>query len=137
MDRNLEHKLHRPLVDPSIILQTNESLLFHDIFLEFSYFICSYDFLFKEFLQKVCTYEWNFTKWFHLNYRQIRNKIWKHLLILMFHFGFAFGLCMIFEIPCSNLSRQHIWKKKRRNKILIWAEAKRMRSNRQSQIQYI
>lgn len=58
-----------------------------------------------------------------------------NVLILMFFFGFAFGLFMIFDIPCLMfwfIKTTHL-EKKRRHKILMWAEAKRMRSNRQSQ----
>ena len=74
----------------------------------------------------------DFIKWFHLNYGQIRN--W-FCMILMFFFGFAFGMCMIFDIPCLMfwfIKTTHL-EKKRRHKILMWVEAKRMRSNRQSQ----
>ena len=51
------------------------------------------------------------------------------------HIWTRFLLCMIFDIPCLMfwfIKTTHL-EKKRRHKILMWAEAKRMRSNRQSQ----
>ena len=56
----------------------------------------------------------DFIKWFHLNYGQIRNWFCKrfdfNVLFLVLHLGCAWYL--IFHVWCSDLSRQHIWRRK-------------------------